>query len=238
MVQKFVDWCLPFVFAAGLVALVVANPDPLARNKLCEVWSACFQSPNPVFWNNVIYELGLAAAVSVFFYWLLVKLPESTKRKRLKAYLLASYEAFRKDAIFQFLFASGQLSVDPDLVEELHSQTSFREYFEQPSARVQGDRWHDVANGIEAHHRRELFVIMSILRDDILYVLNNTDVTDKEAFLVLHRLTKAIAAHDPRLEDHDDDKMLLHLFWQIMAGWNPVKGYEAEDMIDRIIRRI
>ncbi|WP_173509902.1 hypothetical protein [Sinorhizobium psoraleae] len=185
-----------------------------------------------------MYEIGLGAAVSVGFYWLLVKVPEIAKRKRLRNYLLASYEAFRRDATYQFLFASGQRSVDPDMVEELLPQKAFREHFRQPSSKVHGDLWHDVANGLEPHHRRELFAIMSMLRDDMLYVLNNTDVADQKSFDFLHRLTKAIASHDPRSEDYDDDKMLLRLFWSIMAGWNLVTGYEEEDQIARIIRRI
>ncbi len=238
MVQRIVDWTLPFVFAAGLAAIALANPDPLAREALCFRLSACFYSPNAAFWNSLMYEIGLGVAVSVGFYWLLVKVPEISKRKRLRDYLFASYKAFRRDATYQFLFASGYGPVDPDLVEELLPQRAFREHFKQPSTKVHGDRWHDVANGLEPHHRRDLFVIMSILRDDVLYVLNNTDIADQKSFDFLHRLTKAIASHDPRLEDYDDDKMMLRLFWSLMSGWNLIKGYEEEDHVNHIIRRI
>jgi hypothetical protein len=72
----------------------------------------------------------------------------------------------------------------------------------------------------------------------MLYVLNNTDVADQKSFDFLHRLTKAIASHDPRSEDDDDDKMLLRLFWSLMAGWNPIIGYLDGDQMERIIRRV
>lgn len=238
MVQRLIDWTLPFLFLTGLALIAVANPDPLAREALCAHLSACFHSPNAAFWNSLLYEIGLGAAVSVGFYWLLVKVPEVTKRNRLRNYLLAGYRSFRRDATFQFLSASGYGPFDFDLVDELLPQKAFRQHFKQPSTKIHGDRWHDVANGLEPHHRRELFIAMSILRDDMLYVLNNTDVADQKTFDVLHRLTKAIASHDPRSEDYDDDKSVLHLFWSLMAGWNLVTGYEEEDQIKRIIRRI
>lgn len=185
-----------------------------------------------------MYEAGLGAAVSVMFYWLLVKVPEQAKRSRLRKYLLASYRSFRVDATYQFLFASGHAAVDPDLVESLIRQEAFRAFFKMPSTEVHGDRWHDVANGLEPHHRQNLFLIMSNLRDDVIYILNNTDVADQESFGFLHRLTKALASNDPRSEDYDDDKMLLRFFWSLMTGWNPVKGYEAANQVERIIRRI
>ena len=236
--QKIVDWCLPVLFVGGLAAIVLANPYPVAREGLCASFSICFRSADANFWNNIAYEVGLAAFASVSFYWLLVKLPEISKRKRLGSYLFSSYKAFRRDAVFQFLFASDSAAVDLDLVASLCDQKKFRDYFQQESTKVNGDRWHDVANGLQVHHRQELFIIMSILRDDIMYVLNNIDISDNETFSVLHRLTKALASHDPRLEDYDDDKVLLRMFWQIMAGWNPIQGYENEDTVARIIRSI
>jgi hypothetical protein len=236
--QKLFDWFLLVVFGASLLCIVLANPEPLARDALCAQIGVCSYSLHAAFWNNLIYEVSLGAGVSIAFYWLLVKVPEAAKRKRLRRYLLASYKSFRTDSTYQFLFASGLNSVSPDLVEELASHKEFRGYFKQPSTKVRGDRWHDVANGLEPHQRRELFLAMSMLRDDVLYILNNTDIADQESFDFLHRLTKALASHDPRSEDYDEDKMLLGFFWSLMAGWNPIKGYESEDPISRIIQRI
>jgi hypothetical protein len=236
--QKLLDWGLPLVFAAGIGCVVLANPEPLARDQLCELMSFCFYSPNAAFWNNISYELGLAASVSIFFYWLLVKAPEKSRKSRFRRHLVASYRLFREAATFQFLSASGELSIRYDLVSQLTTTAAFRDYFKQASCKIHGDKWHEVANGLEAHHRRELLRIMSMLRDDVLYVLNNTDVDDDKSFDFLHRLTRAIASHDPRVDDYDEDKSLLRFFWGVMAGWNPISGYEQEDPIERLINRI
>lgn len=236
--QRILDRALPVVFAVGLICVVLANPDPLARDTLCNLINLCVRSLHAEFWNNLLYEIGLGAAISIAFYWLLVKIPEHAKRARLRKHLLASYRSFRKDATFQFLSASGEQSIRLDRLSELETQSAFREYFQTPSVKLHGDRWHDVANGLEEHHRRELFLITSMLRDDVVYVLNNTEIDDQQSFDFLHRLTKAIASHDPRNADYDEDKALLRFFWTLMAGWHPVKGYEEEDPIERLMRRI
>lgn len=236
--QRILDRALPLLFVAGLACVILANPDPLARNTLCNVTHLCLQSPNAAFWNNLLYEIGLGAAISIAFYWLLVKIPEHSKRARLRKHLLASYRSFRKDATFQFLSASGEHSIHLDRLSELATQSAFREHFKTPSVKLHGDRWHEVANGLDEYHRRQLFMIMTMLRDDVMYVLNNTEIDDQQSFDFLHRLTKAIASHDPRTDDYDEDKMLLRFFWTLMAGWNPVTGYEEEDPIERLMQRI
>lgn len=50
-------------FRHGLAVIALANPDPLAREALCIHLSACFYSPNAAYWNSLMYEIGLGAAV-------------------------------------------------------------------------------------------------------------------------------------------------------------------------------
>lgn len=236
--QKAVELSLPYLFVCGLVAVALGNPDPLARDTLCSVIPWCFSLPHPAFWNSLFFEFGLGASVSVLFYWLLVQLPERSKRKRLRGYLLQSYLAFRKSAVIQFLSAAEGGSIDFELADDLVPQPKFRSYFNQPSAEVDGDKWHDVANNISQYEGGELLIAMSVLRDDIQYVLNNTDVADQASFEFLQRLSRAMKEYDPRATDYDDQKVVLRFFWQLMAGFNPVTGYEVQDPVEHIIRQI
>jgi hypothetical protein len=236
--QRAVDPILPSLFLVGLVAVVLGNPDPLARDALCQSSSICFRSAHAAFWNSLIYEFGLGSVVSVIFYWLLVKLPDHAKKRRLRNHLTKGYHAFRREAVLTLLFASGEPSVDYDLVDELTPQSAFRNYFKQNSVKVNGDKWHDVQNNIKDHQIRDLFTALTILRDDILYVLNNTEIADQSSFDFLQRLSKAIFSHDPASVDYDDGKALFGFLWSLMSGWNAVKGYQPEDPIYRIIRRI
>jgi len=236
--HRAVDLILSLLFLVGLVAVVIGNPDPLARDALCQSSLICFRSDHAAFWNSLIYEFGLASVVSVIFYWLLVKLPDTAKKRRLRNYLTKSYHAFRRDAVLTLLFASGEHSVDYDVVDELTPQSAFRDHFKQNSVQVNGDKWHDVQNNINEYQIRELFTALTILRDDIQYVLNNTEIADQSSFDFLQRLSKAIFSHDPASDNYDDRKALFGFLWSLMSGWNVVKGYQPEDPIYRIIRRI
>ncbi|ASY68797.1 hypothetical protein [Sinorhizobium fredii] len=51
--QRLINWMLPLVYLTGLALIALANPDPLAREALCIHLSACFSSPNAVFWNLI-----------------------------------------------------------------------------------------------------------------------------------------------------------------------------------------
>ena len=235
--QKVVDWFLPLFLVVGILFVVLANPEPLARDALCNELGICFSSKHAAFWNNLMYEGGLGVVVSIAFYWLLVKIPESTKRRRLRSFLSRSYAAFRKEVVIQFLFAS-RGSAPLDLVDKITEQSKFRSYFKQPSELVNGDKWHDVANNISERQLYDLLIVTESLRDDIIYVLNNTDIGDERSFLFLQSLRRAINAHNFSSTDYDDQKSLMGFFWLILAGWNPVEGYKENDPIQRIIDRI
>ena len=236
--QKVVEWSLPLLFVCGLVGVAFGNPDPLARDTWCAIGPWCLSVDHPAFWNSLLFEFGLGTSVSVLFYWLLVQLPEISKRKRLRRYLLQSYLAFRRSAVIQFLSAAETGFVDFNLADELVPQKSFKSYFSRPSGKVDGDKWHDVANNISQNEGSELLIAMSVLRDDIQYVLNNTDVADQASFEFLQRLSRAMKEYDPRTTDYDDQKVVLRFFWQLMAGFNPATGYEVRDPVEHIIRRI
>jgi hypothetical protein len=138
----------------------------------------------------------------------------------------------------QFLWASGCQGLDLDFVESILPQERFREHFKQPSVDVHGDKWHDVQNHVTAEQLEVLAVITTILRDDIAYVLNNAEVSDHVAFEMLQRLSKAISHRNFISTDYDDQKYLFRFYWEIMAGWDVVKGYLDHDPLEEIIQKI
>ncbi|CAM3633380.1 hypothetical protein G6L26_005640 [Agrobacterium radiobacter] len=236
--QRIVDWSLPFIFVISVTGVLLASPDPLARDTLCELTNICLRLRNQTFWNPLIYEFGLGASVSIAFYWLLVKLPQTSKRKRLRSYLRGSYRAFRREVTLQFLFAAEQKPIALDTLDTLISQADFRAYFKQPSIDVDGDKWHDVQNHITARNLQDIGVATTIFRDDMAYVLNNSDVVDQRSFEMLQRLTKASSHWNFLSADYDDQKSLFGFYWHVMAGWDPVYGYPKEDPILRMIGQI
>jgi hypothetical protein len=185
-----------------------------------------------------VFEFSLGTALSIVFYWLLVKLPENTKRRRLRKYLNASYHAFRREMTIQFLFASGQGSVALASLDNLSTQEGFKNHFKKPSENVEGNKWHDVQNNITVRQLDDIGIATSIFRDDLAYVLNNSDIAHERTFQMLQRLTKATSYRNFSSKDYEDQKSLFGLYWEIMAGWDPIRGYPKVDVILTMISRI
>jgi hypothetical protein len=53
--------------------------------------------PNAKAWYKIIYDLAVGSLITVFFYLLVVRLPDYQRRQRLKRSLERHYKAFRED---------------------------------------------------------------------------------------------------------------------------------------------
>jgi hypothetical protein len=79
---------------------------------------------------------------------------------------------------------------------------------------------------------------MEIFRDEMLFVLNNTDVPDEEPFEFFKRLSNAIYLMKNATLDYDSTKSLCGFLWTVFAGWNWVSGYRERDVIEEMIKAI
>lgn len=235
---RWIDTALVVMSVISACAILLANPDPVVRDWLCEL-HVCWPSPHAAFWNTLFYDAGMGILMSVVFYWLLVKLPEERKRRRLRRHLQASYRSFRREVTTQMLFAANKnRSVDYDDVLNISPMADFRKFFKSDSDQVEGNKWHDVANGMTDSIRKDVAVALTLLRDDVSYVLNVLDVADDKSFELLHGLQRS-ASHvllDP--VEGDQDNNLLGLLWQLMAGWDWLDGYPKDPNDDRVQRLI
>jgi hypothetical protein len=174
--KRLIDALLLLLFVLS-VALVMLGIDdhPFARDAICEGIGFC-----PTWENKLIYDLGIGGVISLGFYFLLVRLPESERRRRIKKRFRRQYRRFKKDCIAIILgVADGTYS--PDLVDELLDQKKFRDYFEKKASNSQ-EKWHVFLNELRDHNFRELLVTMEIFRTEILYVLNTTDMRFPDFF--------------------------------------------------------
>jgi hypothetical protein len=85
---------------------------------------------------------------------------------------------------------------------------------------------------------RDLRTQMEIFRDEVTFILNNTDVPRDEPFEFLKRLSAAIYAIRDVTPDYDDVKRLDNFLWAIFAGWDPIAGYRKEDIVKKMIHEI
>jgi hypothetical protein len=81
---------------------------------------------------------------------------------------------------------------------------------------------------------------MEQLRDEITFVLNNTDIPKDEPFDFLKRLSAAMYSMKSVTVDSDSDeiKPVARFLWEIFAGWDWLTGYRKEDIIKKMIDEI
>ena len=85
---------------AGLLAIFLFSAGALYWTR--EEWTS----------EKLFYDLAVGTLVSLFFYLLVVRLPDYERRQRLKSSLERHYEAFREDCI-EIMLQVGSLEKTP-----------------------------------------------------------------------------------------------------------------------------
>jgi hypothetical protein len=76
---------------------------------------------------------------------------------------------------------------------------------------------------------------MEIFRDEIAFILNNTDIPRDEPFQFLKRLSTVIYSKKGVTLDYNELKSFGRFLWEIFSGWDWISGYRKEDIIQRMI---
>lgn len=186
--------------------------------------------------NQIAFDLSVGLLAGVFMYYLVVRVPEQSKRRRLRANLLETYKSFKKDSIAVYLGCL-MSSYPGELPEDLSEQSEFRKFFQEPHSPGQ-DRWHAVANGLDEYHLRTLVVELEILMQEIHFTLSAIDVQDHNAFQLLKKLSKIIYRSKNWTTEYDDVKSMMGFLWSLHAGWSWAEGYAESDPVAEMIAAI
>ena len=203
---------------------------------VCVYIRLCWHPPHANALYKVIYDLAVGSLISVFFYLLVVRLPDYQRRQRLKRGLKRHYKAFREGCIEIMLLVADH-SYSAELPETLMDQNKFREYFMEKVTR-DCDRWDDFQNNLNAYYLGELLTRMEILREELIFRLNNTDIPKDQPFEFLKRLSTIIYSMKHVTLGYDESKPLAAFLWEVFAGWNLITGYRKEDIIEKMIGEI
>lgn len=79
---------------------------------------------------------------------------------------------------------------------------------------------------------------MEILRQEISFVIYNTDISEGEAFELSKRLSQAMLMQRNATADYNSICSFLGFFWQLFAGWDWVLGYRGRDLVEEMIELI
>jgi hypothetical protein len=162
--------------------------------------------------NEVAFNLSAATASAILMYYVLVKIPEQQKKKRVKAHLLRTYDRFKEQCIATFVgLADGHYS--GETVQSLMSSEKFKEYFKE---RVGPDmnRWDAAANRMNDYSLRQLTVEMEILYNEFQHVMTVTDIQDDELHSFFKHLSEQLYKWRLWQEDYDGVKSAMGFFWQ------------------------
>jgi hypothetical protein len=169
----------------SFAALFLAHDDPFVRKLVYAYTGFRPVVPNAKAWYKIIYDGAVGALVTLFFYLLVVRWPDYQKRRRLKKGLAKQYRIFKEDCI-GIMLAVADGSYSGDVPEKLIEQEKFREYFKE-MVTPERSRWDELLNNLDERYLRELILNMEIFRDEIAFILNNTDIPEVSEFLCVRR---------------------------------------------------
>ena len=183
------------------------------------------------------YAISSGAFVSAVFYFLVVWLPAKQRRSRIHRGLKGHYAQFRRSCISTFLIACDSQDYDP--VDMLFDQAEFRRYFQADVSPGQS-RWDAVWNGVaeSPYLLRELQFELEILRDEVLFALNNIDVHDDSIYELMKRLSHTAKRMNQIENEYDDRKSIAQFFWEIFTGWSFIDGYRDVDLLLSALERL
>lgn len=228
------DTVLVALSLLAFVLMLVASDDPVVssiRGTAANVFLLQFQTG-----NQIVFDLSVGVLASIFMYYLVVRIPEYQKRRRLRANLATTYLSFKEDSIAIYLscIMGSYPSVLPN---QLSDQVEFRSFFKEQHTPDQ-DRWQAVANGLNDERLRRLLIELEILAQEIHFTLSATDVQDQRAFQFLKRLTHIIYRGKNWTTDYDDVKSLMRFLWSLHTGWSWIDGYPDSDPVVGVIDSI
>jgi hypothetical protein len=234
--KNLLDGALCAISIVCVAALFLAHEEPFARDALCSNFKICPVIADAKAWNKIFYDLAVGALVSLFFYFLLVRVPEFQKRRRIKMSLRTQYHNFREDCIaIMLMVADGTFAWD--FHRQLSEQAKFKEYFKQPIGQGQ-DRWDAFLNKLDNYNLHALLLNLEILRNEIGFALNNIDIHDEQSFVFLKRFSNALFSMRDTTLGYDEIKPLAGFLWGSFSGWDPVSGYSERDHFSDAITAI
>ncbi len=209
--KRLLDIAFVTIFLLSIAALFVANEDPFVRKLVCAHTGICSVIPHSKALYKIIYDLAVGSLITLFFYLLVVRLPECERRQRLKASLERHYRAFREDCITIMLMVLDDPAGLPES-ETLTEPEAFRHYFNEKVTHDQ-TRWHDFQNklGDQYQYMRKLLSYMEIFREELVFILNNTDMPKDDPFEFLKQMSATIYLMRDVTPGYDESKPLAAL---------------------------
>jgi hypothetical protein len=232
--RNTLDLALWLLCAVSLFLMLKSSTDPrpdLTKGTVLEGLFKPFATG-----NQITFDITVGIIVSLFVYVLVVRLPASQKKTRLKAHLLRRYDDLKEHCIMHFLWACKE-PAESGLIERLKSQEEFKAFFKEQVSSDQ-DRWHAVLNGLTDDYVNSLVRELDLFRGELDYTLTVVEVGDEKVFSFLRNLTQVLQRSRYWSDREDQLKPLSQFMWSMLAGWSIISGYTSKDHVHEMIRAI
>jgi hypothetical protein len=186
--------------------------------------------------NTIFFKLSAGILVSIFFWFIVVYVPERKRKKILKHNLAVHYQNFKEDTIQILLLASGSTH-DSKKPKELCDYRKFKDFFLENK----NEKWYAALNGLQANegYLNDILVEIEILTNEVAYVLNNVRMEEEKVYSFFKRLSANVCRLKNSSVFKDDPVKHLGTFlFGILARWSIIEGQKEEDVIQLMIDRI
>ncbi|ABE29339.1 hypothetical protein Bxe_A3649 [Paraburkholderia xenovorans LB400] len=189
--------------------------------------------------NSIVFNLAVGYIVSVFFWIIIVYVPQRRQRAIIRSNLLRGYMDFREGTISVFLFAC-QGSYESSLPGELLDHRRFKEFFGGNNSA----NWSAVLNelGRREDYLSDLLMEMQIFADEVAYALDHVDVNDPNVHAFFKRLKEQIYRlknrSQPAYDSYEFEKSLGRFMWEVHSRWSFASGQHENDIIEDMIRAL
>jgi hypothetical protein len=233
--KRPLNWVLAAIALASVAAILLGQENPVFRMQLCAHVS-CVRVLNSHSAEKIAYDLGIGSAVSLFLYWLVVRMPENAKRRRIRNSFARHFREFKEDAISTMLMVTDG-TFTWGFHRELVDQKKFREYFQQQVGQGE-NRWDSLHNKMSEYALNELLTQLEVLRAEITFTIAAIDIDDKKVLEFMKRLSATIVKMRETTLDYDSMKGFGNFMYEIFGGFNLVSGYQTRDFFEDMIQAI
>jgi len=194
---------------------------------------------NPLL-MNFIYAVSISIIAACIFYFLNIYLPEQKRKTIIKQDFEEQYLYFKEECIYIFLSALRK-SINPKLVRKLCDLDEFKKYFKEKCGNAQ-DRWDKVGTELDCNKifLKNILVQLGILRNEVAFILNNTEINDKYVLSFFKLLSQNVYSY--RVTginmEYNERNRLLGFLWELFTGWSFSDGYRKEDIVKLMIQKI
>ncbi|EHK0843056.1 TPA: hypothetical protein I7264_04110 [Vibrio parahaemolyticus] len=186
--------------------------------------------------NEIVFNLSCGMLISIWFYFLVVWLPEQKNKKRVKTYFISQYAEFKRHLIMNIVGACREPD-SADLIDNLMDPLAFKVYFKEKVTGNQ-ERWHVFLNNIDKNLLVDILNEFEAFKEATYYLLGSVQVDDDEVFSFLHRINTISITFKGVSVEGDSLKQLSRLLWEMLAGFSGIDGYRDYDYFDKMFRKI